>query len=35
MEGFSLKELLLSYDESYVLEIDVEELIGVKKKKKF
>jgi hypothetical protein len=33
MEGFSLKELLLSYDESYVPEVDVERMIGVKKKK--
>jgi hypothetical protein len=31
MEGFSLKELLLSYDESYILEIDVKRMIGVKK----
>jgi hypothetical protein len=31
MEGFSLKELLLSYDESYVLEVDVKEMTGVKK----
>ncbi len=28
-----MKELLLSYDESYVLEVDVEGMIGVKKKK--
>ncbi len=35
MEGFSLKELLLSYDESYVLEVDVEGMFGVKKKKNF
>jgi len=33
MEGFSLKELLLSYDESYILEVDVKGMIGVKKKK--
>ncbi len=33
MKGFSLKELLLSYDESYVLEVDVEGMIGLKKKK--
>jgi len=33
MEGFLLKELLLSYDESYVLEVDVERMIGSKKKK--
>jgi hypothetical protein len=32
MEGFSLKELILSYDESYVLEVDVEGMFGVKKK---
>ncbi len=32
MEGFSLKELLLSYDEIYVLEVDVEGMIGMKKK---
>jgi hypothetical protein len=32
MEGWLLKELLLSYDESYVLEVDVEGMIGVKKK---
>jgi len=31
MEGFSLKELLLSYDESYI--VDVEGMIGLKKKK--
>jgi hypothetical protein len=31
MEGFSLKELLLSYDGSYVFEVDVEGMIGVKK----
>jgi len=30
MEGFSLKELLLSYNESYVLEGDVERMISVK-----
>jgi hypothetical protein len=33
MEGFSLKELLFSYNESYVPEVDVEGIIGVKKKK--
>jgi len=33
MDGFPLKELLLSYNESYVLEVDVEGMIGVKKKK--
>jgi hypothetical protein len=32
MEGFLLKKLLLSYDESYVPEVDVEGIIGVKKK---
>ncbi len=32
MEGFSLKEFLLLYDESYVLQVDVEGMIGVKKK---
>jgi hypothetical protein len=32
MEGFLLKELLLSYDESYLPEVDVEGMIGVKKK---
>jgi hypothetical protein len=31
MEGFSLKELLLSYDGSYVLEVDVKEMTSVKK----
>jgi len=31
MEGFLLKELLLSYDESYVLEVDVEGMISLKK----
>jgi hypothetical protein len=30
MEGLSLKELLLSYNASYVLEVDVEGMIGVK-----
>jgi hypothetical protein len=33
MEGLSLKEILLSYNESYVLEMDVEGMFGVKKKK--
>jgi hypothetical protein len=33
MEEFSLKKLLLSYNENYVLEIDVEGMIGLKKKK--
>jgi hypothetical protein len=33
MEGFSLKELLFSYNESYVPEVDVGGMIGVKKKK--
>jgi hypothetical protein len=32
MEGFSLKELLLSYDESYVPKVDVKGMIGVKRK---
>jgi hypothetical protein len=31
MEGLSLKELLLSYNASYVLEVDVEGMIGLKK----
>jgi hypothetical protein len=31
MEGFLLKEILFSYDESYILEVDVERMIGVKK----
>jgi hypothetical protein len=34
MEGFSLKEILFSYDENYVLKVDVKRMIGVKKKKK-
>jgi hypothetical protein len=34
MEGFSLKELLLSYDESYVPKVDVEGMISVMEKKK-
>jgi hypothetical protein len=29
MEALSLKEPLLSYNESYVLEVDVEGMIGV------
>jgi hypothetical protein len=33
MEGFSLKEVLFSYDENYVSKVDVEGMIGVKKKK--
>ncbi len=33
MEGFLLKEFLLSYDESYMLGVDVEGMIGMKKKK--
>jgi len=33
MEGFLLKEFLLSYDENYVLKVDVEGMIGVKKNK--
>ncbi len=32
-EGFSLKELLFTYNESYVLEVDVRGMIGVKEKK--
>jgi hypothetical protein len=32
MEGFLLKQILFSYDESYVLEMDVQGMIGVKKK---
>ncbi len=32
MDELSLKELLLSYDESYVPKVDVEGMIGVKKK---
>jgi hypothetical protein len=35
MDRFSLKELLLSYDESYVPKVDVEGMISVKKKKSF
>jgi hypothetical protein len=31
MEGFLLKEFLFSYGESYVLEVDLEGMIGVKK----
>jgi hypothetical protein len=33
IEGFLLKKLLVSHDESYIPEVDVEEMIGVKKKK--
>jgi hypothetical protein len=33
MEGFSLKKLLLSYDENYVPKVDVEGMIGVNIKK--
>jgi len=33
MEGFSLKELLLSYNENNVPKMDVEAMICVKKKK--
>jgi len=33
MEGLSLKELLLSYNESYILEVDGEGMISVKKNK--
>jgi hypothetical protein len=32
MEGFLLKELFFSYDKSYVPEVDVEGMIGVKEK---
>jgi hypothetical protein len=32
MEEFSLKKLLLSYNESYVPKVDVEGIIGVKKR---
>jgi len=32
MEGFLLKEILFSYDENYVPEVDVEGTIGLKKK---
>jgi hypothetical protein len=32
MEAFSLKELLFSYDERYIPKVDVEGMIGVKKK---
>jgi hypothetical protein len=32
MEGFLVKELLLSYNESYLLEVAVEGMIGVKKR---
>ncbi len=31
MEGFSLKELLLSYNESYIPKVDVEGMISLKK----
>jgi hypothetical protein len=31
MEGLYLKELLLSYNASYILEVDVEGMISVKK----
>jgi hypothetical protein len=30
--GIFAKIILLSYDESYILEVDVEGMIGVKKK---
>jgi hypothetical protein len=33
MDKLLLKELLLSYNESYVPKVDVEGMIGVKKKK--
>jgi hypothetical protein len=32
MEGLLLKEFLLSYNESYLPEVDVKGMIGVKKK---
>jgi hypothetical protein len=32
MEGFLLKELLLSYNESYISKVDVKGMISVKKK---
>jgi hypothetical protein len=32
LEGFSLKKFLMSCDESYILDIDIEGMIGVKKK---
>jgi hypothetical protein len=32
MKGFLLKELLLSYDETYLPEVDVEGMTGVKEK---
>jgi hypothetical protein len=32
MEGFLLKKFLLSYDENYSPKVDVEGMIGVKKK---
>jgi len=35
MDKFSLKELLFSYDESYVPKVDVEGMIGVNKKNSF
>ncbi len=34
MEGFLLKELLLSYNESYIPKVDIEGMINVKKTKK-
>jgi hypothetical protein len=33
-ETLSLKELLLSYNESYILKVDVKGMIGMKKKKR-
>jgi hypothetical protein len=33
MEGFSLKELLLSYNENYIPKVDVEGIISLKKNK--
>jgi hypothetical protein len=32
MEGFLLKDFLLSYDEGYVPKVNVDGMIGVKKK---
>ncbi len=34
MGGFLLKELLLSYNESYIPKVDIEGMINVKKTKK-
>jgi len=32
MEGFSRKKFLLSYNENYIPKVDVEGIIGVKKR---